>query len=168
MVRKINTIDTNYHGNRNPLLEKAKLINDPKNLTEGEKIFIQDLWDTFNSLEDPLGLAANQIWNMEIDWKNNVTNVPSVFIAVINEIPTLFINPEIRGSGGTAHNIEACFSVPNFINYKVHRKRNITIKYYSDIGEYKEEKYFFKDNQTDPMVLQHEHDHLMGKLINVK
>jgi len=129
---------------------------------------VQDLKDTADSLgENCVGLASTQIWD-----KN--TPPPAVFIVkkpysslepgTVNYVWKEFINPVITTSGKTLKHKEACFSKPGQSKL-VKREFNTTIEYSTlESKEKVVEKYFYK-NSFISIVLQHEYDHLCGKLI---
>ena len=131
---------------------------------------VQDLKDTsMNNVKNTLGLAAPQIW-----WKD--APCPAVFVVRANtatgptalEHPTWvfteLINPKIKTSGKTLHGIEACLSVPGYTR-PMRREINVKTEYQLLTGvEVYKTKLFGKDD-ANSIVIQHEYDHLQGKLI---
>ena len=124
---------------------------------------VQDLKDTAESLGDGcLGLASNQIWDKEVP-------PPAVFvIRMYTDSPReefiAFINPTVTTSGKTIKHTESCFSRPG-IETTVKRERNATVEFSTLSSKGRQSlKVFLKDSFT-PIVLQHEYDHLLGKLI---
>lgn len=127
---------------------------------------VQDLKDTATSnMENTLGLAAPQIW-----WKD--TPCPAVFVVRANrgstEMPdfvfTELINPKIKTSGKSVRLEEGCLSVPNFTK-PVKRKLNVTVSYQLlDSPKVLTSKLFGR-HDMNAIVIQHEYDHLIGKLI---
>lgn len=127
---------------------------------------VQDLKDT--AMSDPvntLGLAAPQIWYKD-------TPCPAVFVVRLN-IGTIdkpnyiyqeLINPIVKPSGQTVHIEERCLSVPNFKKY-VKRKLNVTVTYQTLQSAEKITVKIFGKADFNAIVIQHEYDHLLGKLI---
>ncbi|MFK7951629.1 MAG: peptide deformylase [Ekhidna sp.] len=71
-----------------------------------------------------------------------------------------FINPEIIDEDGEAWAFEeGCLSIPG-IREDVSRKSNVTIRYYDENWEEHEEEY----DDLIARVIQHEYDHIEGKL----
>ncbi|MDR1474838.1 MAG: peptide deformylase [Endomicrobium sp.] len=71
----------------------------------------------------------------------------------------IMINPEIAYSSGKISSMEGCLSVPDFTGY-VTRKKKIEIDYL-DINGCKQH---LKTDGFESIVLQHEIDHLDGKI----
>lgn len=95
------------------------------------------------------GLAANQIGETK-----------RIFIMHPDFV---FINPKIIKSSGYINSEEECLSIPNFVA-KIRRRACVTIEYYNE--------HFTKITKSftgiDAVCIQHEMDHLIGKLINDK
>jgi peptide deformylase len=71
-----------------------------------------------------------------------------------------FINPQIVEEIGDPWEFEeGCLSIPN-IREKVSRKGELTIKYYDENWELHEEEY----DGMKARIIQHEYDHIEGKL----
>jgi len=155
MVLDINTVDND----KNLILHtKAKTVNFP--LSDEVKNVIQNMLDSLKDLAKssiPAGLAANQI-------VKDKENIPAIFILNVNNSYKIFINPQIKLSGGTVKFKEACYSVPNKV-IKKRRKKNVEITYYDEYGNLLTEKYFYEVSDL-PIIIQHEFDHLQGILIN--
>ena len=135
------------------LLEPAPIW--PKEIIQ----LVQDLKDTASSLgENCAGLASNQIWD-------KVTPPPAVFVVKTADGGWAeFINPSVSTSGKSYVHKEGCFSKPG-LEKKVKREMNSTITFQTlDSAEVKKMKLFLKDTFT-AIAVQHEFDHLMGKLI---
>ena len=123
----------------------------------------QDLLDTAESLGDTaLGLSCSQIWD-------DTTKDPlAIFVIKINTGNGFswkeFINPIIATSGKTVKVKESCLSVPN---YEVKKKRelNVTIAYQTLIDTTPLAIKVYGKFSLLPIVMQHEFDHLYGKLI---
>ena len=75
------------------------------------------------------------------------------------------INPVIKTSGKKYVNDESCFSRPGIVAKNKVRESNVTITYCTlEDKTAVTEKFFVKDN-FGAIVIQHEFDHLLGKLI---
>jgi len=71
-----------------------------------------------------------------------------------------FINPVILQEEGEPWEFEeGCLSIPN-IREKVARKENLTIRYFDEQWNLKEEEY----DGIKARIIQHEYDHIEGKL----
>lgn len=100
---------------------------------------------------DGLGLAAPQVNRSE-----------RIFVATLGGDYHVFINPVIdETSGGHGTDVEACLSLPG-VTVKVRRAKILRITYYDAAGNIHERKKF---KRMDARVIQHEMDHLDGKLI---
>ena len=102
---------------------------------------------------DGLGLAAPQVNHSE-----------RIFVATLGNDGNyhVFINPVIdEMSGGHSTDLEACLSLPG-VSVKVRRAKVLRITYYDAAGNLHERKKF---KRMDARVIQHEMDHLDGKLI---
>ncbi len=100
-----------------------------------------------------LGLAAPQVNHSE-----------RIFVASLGTDGDyyVFINPVIDDmSGGYSTDMEACLSLPG-VTVKVRRAKVLRITYYDASGKLYERKKF---KRMDARVIQHEMDHLEGKLI---
>jgi len=96
-----------------------------------------------------IGLAAPQI------------GIPlKLIVADIGRGATQFVNPEIVMIKGTYKMAEGCLSVPDFI-YEIERPYEVIVQGLDEKGKTKE----VKANGLLARVLQHEIDHLQGKLI---
>lgn len=72
----------------------------------------------------------------------------------------VFINPQILEEVGTPWDFEeGCLSIPN-IREKVSRKDKLTIRYYDEYWKSHEEKF----DGMKARIIQHEYDHIEGKL----
>ncbi len=128
-----------------------------KELTDEITTFIQDMFDTmYNS--NGVGLAAPQVGSLL-----------SIFVidadAMLEEKepafgPLVFINPKIKEKKGDIISMdEGCLSIPDIID-KVSRPEKIFIEYY-DSNLIKRTTEF---SGWTSRVIQHEYDHLQGKL----
>lgn len=96
-----------------------------------------------------IGLSANQV------------SIPRrVFVIGMNEYRKAFFNPEIiKVSNNEVANEEGCLSFPG-IFLMVKRPKDITIRYQNEKGEWVEEDYIGLSSK----VIQHEYDHMEGKI----
>jgi len=103
--------------------------------------------------EHGVGLAANQIGLRE---KIAVVNIDP---DMAEEERVILINPTIIKSEGEQELIEGCLSIPG-LNAKVKRAAKITVENYDLEGN----KYEFEADDLLAVAIQHEIDHLDGKL----
>ncbi len=119
---------------------------------------VADMWETMYH-SDGVGLAAPQIGKslrlFVIDTTDLSENDPS-----LDGFKKAFINPEIivETSDIWVYN-EGCLSLPK-IREDIERKSKIRIRYYDENWEFYDEKY----DGVKARVIQHEYDHLEGKL----
>ncbi|MCS7297322.1 MAG: peptide deformylase [Bacteroidia bacterium] len=117
---------------------------------------IQDLWDTMYNAEG-IGLAAPQIGVSSQVFVVDVREVQSP-----NEQPfkSVFINPRILSATSTLSiREEGCLSIPG-IRERIARPAEIEIEYY-------DERFALHRRHFTGIVarvIQHEYDHLMGRL----
>ena len=120
---------------------------------------IDDLNDTADDLKNSTGyscagLAAPQIGYMK-----------RIILVNVQSKRVIMINPEIiLTKGKFSFGNEACFSVPSSYNRPVRIKRwyKIRVRYTNEAGEIIESNY----KNMDARIIQHEIDHLDGKLIS--
>ena len=150
LSKKINMFKLRYIGD--PILrrETKKVENFDSSLSE----FIKNMVKTMHK-EEGIGLAAPQIGHSE---KILVVDISGIEGEEFN-VPVSFINPEVKKSWGESLVEEGCLSIPE-IREDVSRPYGITLKYQDVIG-----KEFTEDfDGWMARVLQHEIDHLDGKL----
>ena len=126
---------------------------------------LQDMYETMHAAQG-IGLAAPQIGkgirlfvvdgtalhNEDEDDETNGENMEGFKKA--------FINPVILTEEGTPWEFEeGCLSIPN-IREKVSRKEKLTIKYFDEQWNPREESY----DGIKARIIQHEYDHIEGKL----
>lgn len=112
---------------------------------------VDDMFDTMKD-EKGIGLAASQI---DVHRRVVVMDVSDEQ----NE-PRVFINPEITKMDGTTISEEGCLSVPN--NYaKVERAEKVTVKALDRDGK----PFELEADGLLAICIQHELDHLKGKLL---
>lgn len=101
--------------------------------------------------EDGIGLAAPQVDRSE-----------RLFVAILGGSYHVFINPIIvESSEHQSTDTEACLSLPGVV-VKVRRPKIVWVTYYDAAGVLHKRKKF---KRMDARIVQHEFDHLEGKLI---
>lgn len=124
--------------------------------------FIENMWETMYNAEG-VGLAAPQVGKsirlFTVDCSPFEEDEPS-----LKNFKKLFINPIILEEEGKEWTFnEGCLSIPS-IREDVSRKPKITIEYYDENWELKEEIY----EGLAARVIQHEYDHIEGILFTDK
>lgn len=123
---------------------------------------IENMWETMYNAEG-VGLAAPQVGKsirlFMVDCSPFEEDEPS-----LKGFKKLFINPIILEEEGKEWTFnEGCLSIPS-IREDVSRKPKITIEYYDENWELKEETY----EGLAARVIQHEYDHIEGILFTDK
>ncbi|MCC4834017.1 peptide deformylase [Shewanella sp. 10N.7] len=117
---------------------------------EGLQTQIDNMLETMYE-EKGIGLAATQVdFHQQLivmDLQDDV------------ERPTIFINPEIIAKSGDFTNEEGCLSVPG-VYAKVDRSEFVTFKALDRHGE----EFIVEADDLFAICIQHEMDHLQGKL----
>jgi peptide deformylase len=120
-------------------------------VNEEIRTLVDDMFDTMKD-EKGIGLAASQI---DVHMRVVVMDVSEEQ----NE-PRVFINPEITKAEGSTISEEGCLSVPN--NYaEIDRAARVTVKALDRDGKYFE----LEAEGLLAICIQHELDHLKGKLL---
>ena len=127
--------------------------------------FIEDLFDTMHA-SDGVGLAAPQVGKslrvFVIDttpMAENNDDEPELM-----DFRKVFINPYIIEESGDSWAFEeGCLSLPN-VREEVTRPESVKIEYYDENWVLHEEEY----DGIRARVIQHEYDHLDGKLFTDK
>lgn len=114
------------------------------------KQLVKDMLETMYA-ENGIGLAATQV--------NVHKRVVVIDISENRDEPMVFINPEIIAKSGDTEYEEGCLSVPQSYA-KVERSSAVTVKAQNEQGEWFE----IQAEGLLAICLQHELDHLMGKL----
>jgi len=114
---------------------------------------IGDMWDTMYEKEG-VGLACNQIG---IDY--SIVIVDTSVKEGVQPVRITLINPQIIASEGKQTYKEACLSVPG-ISAEVERAYSIKVKALTPKGQ----EEIFEFEGFPAVVLQHEIDHLNGKV----
>lgn len=123
---------------------------------------IKDMFETLENSENGVGLAANQVG---LNINLFIVNFPVVVNKrVIKRIKKTFINSDILDLFGEDVVIEeGCLSLPGFKKH-ILRKEKVKIKYLDENFNEREEIYYGMISR----IIQHEYDHILGKLINQK
>ncbi|MBP8228406.1 MAG: peptide deformylase [Pararheinheimera sp.] len=114
------------------------------------KQLVKDMLDTMYD-ENGIGLAATQV--------NVHKRVVVIDISENRDEPMVFINPEIIAKSGDTEYEEGCLSVPQSYA-KVERAAAVTVKAQNEKGDWFE----LQAEGLLAICLQHELDHLVGKL----
>lgn len=112
---------------------------------------ITDLLDTMYGCGNGIGLAAPQIGRSE--------SVVVIDISPDKNKPLILINPEIVNGEGRVKGQEGCLSVPGYYG-EVERFQRITVKALDREGN----PITIEDEDYLAIVMQHEIDHLKGKV----
>jgi peptide deformylase len=136
--------------------ERLKQISQPvKEFSENLKQFILDLGETLRSFTGCVGIAAPQAGRFERIILVDVSQKPQH----VNHGFLVLVNPEITFYEGRSLGREGCLSVPDYTG-KVERAKSITLEALNQNGE----KQIFKMSGYEARAVQHEIDHLDGKL----
>lgn len=111
---------------------------------------VDDMFETMYAAPG-IGLAATQV--------NVHQQVVVIDISQENDQPLCLINPEIIESDGAEESEEGCLSVPEIYD-KVQRAEQITVKALDRDGV----EFTLKADGLLAVCIQHEMDHLQGKL----
>jgi peptide deformylase len=114
------------------------------------KKLIDDMFETMY-IAPGIGLAATQI--------NIHQQIIVIDISPDKDQPLCLINPEIIAEEGTESCEEGCLSVPD-INGIVERAEKVTVKALAQNGE----EFVLEADELLAVCVQHEIDHLKGKL----
>lgn len=114
------------------------------------KTLVKNMFDTMKD-EKGIGLAATQV--------NVHKRVVVMDVSEEQNTPYVFINPQIVEKNGSTISEEGCLSVPN--NYaKVDRAESVNVTALNEKGE----RFELKAEGLLAICIQHELDHLEGKL----
>lgn len=114
----------------------------------GERMLIAAMLETMHA-QKGIGLAAPQVGVNK-----------RIFVADVGDGPVAFVNPKIVKRVGKAVMEEGCLSIPG-VNVEVERSEQVFVEYADENGQ-KMQGVF---NGLFARVVQHENDHLDGKLI---
>lgn len=131
--------------------ERLRTVAKPiENVDDSIKTLVKDMLETMHD-ENGIGLAATQV---DVHKRLVVLDVSEK-----QDNPQVFINPQITHLEGKTISEEGCLSVPN--NYaKVERAEKITITALDENGQ----SFSLDAEGLLAICLQHELDHLQGKL----
>lgn len=101
-----------------------------------------------------VGLAANQV---DLPYRLFITNIEGD--PEVQEAEQVYINPVLSGAKGNTEAEEGCLSIPNVYG-QVNRAETITVTAYNLLGQMIEVNL----DAFSARVVQHETDHLDGKL----
>ncbi len=139
--------------------KRLKEISEPvTEFNEELHTLLEDMYDTMLS-QTGLGLAAIQIG---VAKRVLILNIPEDESedAVIKKEDTLeVINPVFKSMSGKCKKQEGCLSVPGFYE-KIERYSSIVMEYQDRYGE----KKTLENDEFLAIALQHEMDHLDGKI----
>lgn len=120
------------------------------NIDDSIRSLVSDMFATMQA-ESGVGLAATQV---DVHQQVVVMDVSDA-----QDAPMVFINPKIVEQRGTKINEEGCLSVPN--NYaKVERAEWVKVTAHNEHGE----EFTLEAEGLLAVCIQHEMDHLQGKL----
>jgi peptide deformylase len=140
------------------VLEILKAPNDKlkvkaQNVSNIEQVqdLINDMLDTMYDTDDGIGLAATQVGRNEA--------IIIIDISETRDSPLILINPEVVGGENIEKGQEGCLSVPGYYA-DVERFTSVKVKGLDRSGK----EVIIENNDFLAIVLQHEIDHLKGKL----
>ena len=111
---------------------------------------IRDMTETMYAAPG-IGLAATQV-----DFHQQIIVID---ISETKDTPLVLINPEIIESSGEVYGEEGCLSVPGYYD-EIKRAETITVRAINEEGE----SYEFDADGLLAVCVQHEIDHLQGKV----
>jgi peptide deformylase len=112
---------------------------------------IDDMLDTMYDTDDGIGLAATQVGRDE--------SIIMIDISENRDSPLILINPEVVSGENIKKGQEGCLSVPGYYA-DVERFTSVKVKGLDRLGK----KVIIENDDFLAIVLQHEIDHLKGKL----
>jgi len=140
------------------VLEILKAPNDKlkvkaQNVSNIEQVqgLIDDMLDTMYDTDDGIGLAATQVGRNEA--------IIIIDISETRDSPLILINPEVIGGQNIEKEQEGCLSVPGYYA-DVERFTCVKVKGLDRSGK----EVIIENDDFLAIVLQHEIDHLKGKL----
>lgn len=121
------------------------------------KQLVDDMFETMHGASG-IGLAAPQIGKAIRLFVVDGTVLEDE--EGMEDFKKAFVNPQILEETGTAWDFEeGCLSIPN-IREKVSRKENVKIRYFDENWNLHEESF----DGMKARIIQHEYDHIEGKL----
>ncbi|MCG7546240.1 peptide deformylase [Pseudoalteromonas sp. MM17-2] len=131
--------------------ERLRTVAQPvTDINDDIRIIVKDMLETMYD-ENGIGLAATQV---DIHQRIVVIDVSDE-----RDQPLVLINPEITHKDGSTVSEEGCLSVPNSYA-KVDRAETVTVKALNEQGE----EFSLDADGLLAICIQHELDHLLGKL----
>jgi peptide deformylase len=129
------------------LIDQAIPVSDVSKI----QVLIDDLFETLYDTEDGIGLAATQVGRSEA--------VVVIDISENRDEQLVLVNPVITHGEATAKGQEGCLSIPGYYA-DVERFTHVTVEALDRNGE----KLTITSDEFLAIVMQHEIDHLKGKL----
>jgi peptide deformylase len=129
------------------LIDQAIPVSDVSKI----QVLIDDLFETLYDTEDGIGLAATQVGRSEA--------VVVIDISENRDEQLVLVNPVITHGEATAKGQEGCLSIPGYYA-DVERFTHVTVEALDRNGE----KITITSDEFLAIVMQHEIDHLKGKL----
>lgn len=118
---------------------------------EGVQTLIDDMLETMYNTKDGIGLAATQVGRSEA--------IIMIDISEERNSPLILINPEVVSGAKKGMGQEGCLSVPGY-HANVERFTTVKVKGLDRNGK----EVIVESDDFLAIVLQHEIDHLKGKL----
>jgi len=129
------------------LIDQALPVSDVSKI----QVLIDDLFETLYNTEDGIGLAATQVGRSEA--------VVVIDISENRDEPLVLVNPVITHGEATAKGQEGCLSIPGYYA-DVERYTHVTVEALDRHGQ----ALSITSDDFLAIVMQHEIDHLQGKL----
>jgi peptide deformylase len=129
------------------LIDQALAVSDVSKI----QVLIDDLLETLYNTEDGIGLAATQVGRSEA--------VVVIDISENRDGPLVLVNPVITHGEETAKGQEGCLSIPGYYA-DVERFTHVTVEALDRDGK----EFTVTSDEFLAIVMQHEIDHLKGKL----
>lgn len=140
-------LDIIKYGDSNYNKLRAKNVDVIKENPKLEQL-INDMFETLDK-KGGIGLAAPQVGH----------NI-NLFVVKLENLKEVFINPKIITEGLNIQIREGCLSFPG-MEFPVNRQQKVKVKFFDKNWTLRQAEY--KDMEA--IVIQHEYDHLIGKLI---
>ena len=131
--------------------EKLKVNTEKVTDVTSVQTLIDDMLDTMYHTDDGIGLAATQVGRSEA--------IIVIDISEQRDAPLILINPEVVSGNHKEMGQEGCLSVPGYYA-DVERCTEVTVKGLDRTGK----EVTIESDDFLAIVLQHEIDHLKGKL----
>lgn len=133
-----------------PIMKDVLFLQQPSEpASQEDKALIIDLQDTLNAHRNHcVGMAANMIGVKK-----------RMIVVAMGFMPVVMINPEILSKSGQYEAAEGCLSLTG--TRKTTRYRDIEVKYQDPTFKWQKQKFSGQIAQ----IIQHECDHLEGKII---